>query len=83
MTDPTVPSLGRDWCPYCHRSQDVVDRYPEDTGDSRVMVEVYSVTVFACGHDLTVKTGEYRSPLQQAGPPRSAFLPDPFLEVDE
>jgi hypothetical protein len=73
-----TPTLAPAWCPECKKIQPVEDAYPEDTGDRAVWTEVYWVTDFACGHQLSVKTGEYRSPLQQAGPTRAASMPDPF-----
>lgn len=66
------------WCNECQSIQEVVDQFREDTGDSRRVVEVYSVTCLDCGHQVVRQIGEYRSPLQQAGLPRSASLPDPF-----
>lgn len=73
---------GREWCPTCGESREVEETFVEDTGDSRVTVEEYLVTVLSCGHTLERKTREYRSPLQQATLPRSAYLPDPFEEED-
>lgn len=68
MADQSIPNLGRGWCPECGQTRDIEDQFIEDTGDSRVVVEVYSVTVFDCGHSTTVLTNTYRSTLQQAGP---------------
>lgn len=68
------PIAERDWCPECQTSQDVEDRFVEDTGDSRVVVEVYSVTALACGHQVTRQTDRYPSPLQQAKLPRAYEL---------
>lgn len=70
----------RSWCPDCQKMQTVVDAYVEDTGDSRVHVEVYWVMDLDCGHQESVQTAVYRSPLQQAGPNPSWSAPDPFRE---
>lgn len=75
---PNDPSLGRRWCPPCGRMVPVEDRFIEDTGDSRLMVEEYVVTVLTCGHTLEETTRTYRSPLRQAGPTRAMSAPDPF-----
>lgn len=55
------------WCPTCRRRVQVEDQYGDDTGDSRVVVEVYSVTDMSCGHQKSHKVSEHRSPLQQQG----------------
>jgi hypothetical protein len=66
------------WCSDCASTQHVEDQFVDDTGDSRATVEEYSVTVLSCGHTIERTTRTYWSPLQQAGLPRSASLPDPF-----
>lgn len=71
------------YCPECGVRKPIEDRFVEDTGDSRVHVEVFTVTVLACGHTTETKVGEYRSPLQQAGPTPAMHAPDPFLREGE
>ena len=58
----------RAFCTECGAMKNVEDRFLEDTGDSRVTVEEYVVTVLACGHSTEALKRTYRSPLQQAGP---------------
>lgn len=71
----------RQWCSTCKVTRTIIDQYEEDTGDSRRTVEVYWVMDLECGHQESVKTREYRSPLQQAGPTRSHSIgPDPYDE---
>lgn len=74
--------LGYAWCPECRRRQPIIDQYQEDTGDSRRTVEVYAVEDLACGHQTSRQIGEYRSPLQQAGPTRAMVLAkrDPWAD---
>lgn len=72
----------RTWCGECREPQVVEDQFIDDTGDSRPTVEEYLVTVLVCGHSFTRTTRTYRSPLQQAGLPRSASLPDPYRDED-
>ena len=68
----------RAFCPECRTMQPVTDRFLEDTGDSRVTVEEYTVTVLGCDHSIQRTVREYPSPLRQAGPVRS--LPEePWL----
>lgn len=68
MADQSIPNLGRAWCLQCHDFRDIEDQFMEDTGDSRRITEVFSITVLTCGHTRERPVGQYPSPLQQAGP---------------
>lgn len=73
----SVPDRG--WCPECKTSAEVIDRFVEDTGDSRTTVTEYTVTVLSCGHTVERTIREYPSPLRQAGAPPAWYAGDPFL----
>lgn len=80
VPDDAPATHGREWCPECGTMQNVEDRFLDDTGDSRRVVEEYVVIALECDHTITHLTRTYPSPLQQAGPRRQ--LPDPFAEED-
>lgn len=54
--------------------REVTDQFAEDTGDSRTVVETFTVTVLSCEHTIETPGRSYRSPLQQAALPRAHEL---------